>query len=121
MNCTFFHYFDENKKYHCTNDSYCPEDYPKLVKEELECVKSCSENDIYKYEYKQNCYVNYTFFHYFDENKMYHCTNDSSCPEENPKLIKDELECVIIVVNMIFINMNLNNNVITNALIPNPN
>jgi hypothetical protein len=56
VNCTFFHFFDENKIYHCTNDSSCPEDYPKLIKDELECVKSCRENDIYKYEFSSQCF-----------------------------------------------------------------
>ena len=43
-NCSYFHFFDENNKYHCTNDSSCPGEYPKLIKDELECVKSCSEH-----------------------------------------------------------------------------
>ena len=57
----------------------------------LEC------NDDYLYEIKinnsSNCYINCTYYHYFDNNN-YYCTLNSSCPEKYSKLIKDKMECV---------------------------
>jgi len=40
-----------------------------------------------------NCYENCSFYHYFDENKIYFCTNNYSCPDEYPNLINHKLEC----------------------------
>jgi len=55
------------------------------------CLKC---NDNYTYEIKMNnysnCYINCTYYHYFDNNNNYYCTLNSSCPEKFSKLIKDE-------------------------------
>ena len=56
------------------------------------CIKC---NDNYTYEIKinnySNCYINCTYYHYFDNNN-YYCTLNSSCPDKYPKLI--DKECV---------------------------
>ena len=31
--CENYYYLDENSDYKCTNNSYCPDNYPKLIKE----------------------------------------------------------------------------------------
>ena len=36
--CEYYYYFDENKKYHCTNTSDCPPGYNKLI-ENKACIK----------------------------------------------------------------------------------
>ena len=41
-----------------------------------------------------NCYINCKYYYYFDKENNYHCTIDSSCPNEYPKLIKDKMECI---------------------------
>ena len=44
-NCSYYYYFDkENNKYYCTLNSSCPNEYPKLNKDKLECVKYNIEN-----------------------------------------------------------------------------
>ena len=54
------------------------------------CIKC---NDNYSYEIKMNnysnCYINCSYYHYFDNNHSY-CTLNSSCPEKYPKLIDGE-------------------------------
>ena len=40
-----------------------------------------------------NCYENCSYYYYFDNNS-YHCTINSSCPDEYPILIEDKMECV---------------------------
>ena len=40
-----------------------------------------------------NCYKNCSFYHYFDEQNIFHCTINSSCPAEYPYLIIDKSEC----------------------------
>ena len=57
----------------------------------LEC------NSNYPIEFKinnfSNCYHNCSYYHYFDKDNFYCCTNNFTCPEEYPYLIIDDLEC----------------------------
>ena len=39
-----------------------------------------------------NCYEECTYYHYFDENKLYKCTIDLNCPEDYPYLITGKYE-----------------------------
>ena len=39
-NCSYYHYYDKNNLYHCTNNFSCPEDYPYLIKRKFECSKN---------------------------------------------------------------------------------
>ena len=55
-NCSYYYYFDENKKYHCTTDPICPEEYRKLIYNDRRCIKSCLEHKTNKYEYQNICY-----------------------------------------------------------------
>ena len=55
-NCSYYYYFDENKKYHCTTDPVCPEEYRKLIYNDRRCIKSCLEHKTNKYEYQNICY-----------------------------------------------------------------
>ena len=59
------------------------------------CLK-CNEN--YSYEVKVNnqlnCYINCSYYHYFDINNNYHCSLNSYCPDEYPKLIPEKMECI---------------------------
>ena len=41
--CNYYYYFDEENNYHCTSSLSCPNNYPKLIEDKLECVK---ENEI---------------------------------------------------------------------------
>ena len=46
-NCSYYYYFDENKKYHCTTDPICPEEYRKLTSLAFrEVVKKSGTNTI---------------------------------------------------------------------------
>ena len=42
-----------------------------------------------------NCYEKCEYYYYFDEENNYHCTNESTCPNEYPKLIEEINECKI--------------------------
>ena len=42
-----------------------------------------------------NCYEKCEYYYYFDEENNYHCTNESTCPNEYPKLIEETNECKI--------------------------
>ena len=41
-----------------------------------------------------NCFKNCTYYHYFDDLHIHHCTIDEKCPEDKNKLILERGECV---------------------------
>ena len=53
--CQFFYYFNEINQYYCTLDNSCPETY-KLIEEKRKCITECKNDDLYIYEYNNNCY-----------------------------------------------------------------
>ena len=65
--CQFYHYFDEQGNFHCTDK--CPQKYNKLILEEKMCVNDCKNSDIYKYNYNDTC--------------LKKCPNDTFTDENN--------------------------------------
>ena len=55
--CPFYHYFNESGNYFCTGGSKCPEKYNKLILFKNQCIDVCKKDNIYKYEFKNNCYI----------------------------------------------------------------
>ena len=45
-NCSFYHYIDTNNILYCTVNSSCPNDYPILIKDNMECIKNKSNLNI---------------------------------------------------------------------------
>ena len=43
-NCNYYHYFDNELNYHCTSNNSCPNEYPTLILEKMECVKNDINN-----------------------------------------------------------------------------
>ena len=43
-NCSYFYYLDDESNYHCTINSSCPDEYPKLNEDKNECIKSDIKN-----------------------------------------------------------------------------
>ena len=37
--CSYYHYFDSNNNSYCTIDLSCPNEFPKLIIDKLECIK----------------------------------------------------------------------------------
>ena len=55
LNCQYNYYID-NQNYICTENSTCPEDHSKIIKEKNQCIDNCINDDIYQYEYNNRCY-----------------------------------------------------------------
>ena len=78
----------------------------------LKCNEDYSNNQTFN-NYT-NCYKNCSYYHYFDNNNHYHCTINSTCPNEYPTLIKDKYECFQNLVTSTEIN--IINSSITNTI-----
>ena len=77
-NCSYYYYIDNNINYKCTNNNSCPNEYNKLIPNKSKCIKNCSEDDIYKFEYNNKCYLN---------------SSEFICTEEKPFQLIDTVEC----------------------------
>ena len=88
-NCSYF-YFEENGNYYCTNNSFCPDEYNKLIPEESKCINNCSLAESYKYEFRNICYSKCPKG--LKETKENYC--EAFCNETNPFVIIDTQECV---------------------------
>ena len=52
--CEYYYYFDESNEFHCNET--CPDEYNKIIIEKKKCIDNCKKDDIYIYEYNNNCY-----------------------------------------------------------------
>ena len=52
-----------------------------------------------KFDNYTNCYEKCKYNYYFDKDNNYHCTVNSSCPKDYPKLMEDKLECIANDIN----------------------
>ena len=86
-NCYHYHYYGSDDGYrYCTQDHKCPENF-KFIPDKNKCIKNCSEDDIYKYEFNNTCYEkpkNYSdYFETTCENdKPFKLINSSNCVSE---------------------------------------
>ena len=55
--CTYYYYFNEHNTYTCTNIEKCPTNYGKLIQEKKKCIDECKNDNYYKYEYNNICYL----------------------------------------------------------------
>ena len=55
--CSYYYYVDKNINVnYCTLNDKCPEYYDKLIEPKRECAFNCSQDDLYKFEFKKKCY-----------------------------------------------------------------
>ena len=75
----------------CSNDWKSKQ--KKIINNNNECIDSCNNSTLYKYEYKRKCFENCNYYYFLDNDKNFHCTFNSSCPKEYPKLADNNKEC----------------------------
>ena len=55
--CPFYYYIDIDKNItYCTINDKCTKEFDKLILEKKKCVKNCSEDEKYKYEFRKQCF-----------------------------------------------------------------
>ena len=91
--CAYYKYYDKsNGKRYCTNGNYCPNDYNKLILEKGMCVSDCSEDDYYRYEFRNKCYHECPIDISEQSTKNFFC--EAKCPKELPYEVISSQECV---------------------------
>ena len=55
--CNNYYYFESLNEYKCSESKNCPLTQSKLIKEKKKCIDECRYDDIYKYEYKNECLI----------------------------------------------------------------
>ena len=55
--CEFYFYYNENNnKYYCTLEQFCPINYNKLISEKKQCIDDCRKDSEYAFEFKNKCH-----------------------------------------------------------------
>jgi len=57
IKCEFYYYYTTSNQYRCTENEYCPPNYPLFIKEKGKgkCTNDCKKEDLYKYFYDTKC------------------------------------------------------------------
>ena len=76
--CDYYYYFDSYDNYICTESNICPKIHNKLINEKQKCIDNCSNDNTYKREYNNICYVNCPKDTYLTIENSYLC-------QKNPK------------------------------------
>ena len=92
--CPYYFYYKPNEdKIYCTKDFNCSDDgYNKIIFDRKECIKNCTSDKEYKYEYKNGCHKSCPENSKESEITPFFC--DVKCPVDNPFLILSTLDCV---------------------------
>ena len=77
--CPYFHYLSSENEYKCTNKSQCIGENIWFIKEKLECMDSCDNDDVYKYQYNGEC--------------MNECPESTLPNQDNVCIYKDISKC----------------------------
>ena len=93
ISCEYYFYFGNSSNYFCTEENICPTKYNKLIKEKKQCIENCSMDNIYKYEFRNECYKEcpYPESKIINDNEFF-C--EAICFEEKPFLLILKQECV---------------------------
>ena len=54
--CSYYYYFDESNNFYCTENEICPTKFNKIIRLKKKCIDNCQKDDIYKYEYDNECF-----------------------------------------------------------------
>ena len=57
VKCTYYYYFDTHNNYYCTGSNTCPGAFNKLIEEKKKCIDECKNDNIYRFEYNNTCYL----------------------------------------------------------------
>ena len=92
--CIYYIYYENNtNKSFCTKNDSCPPQYDKLIKPKKQCIDSCDKDNLYRYQFRNECYIKCPNETISSNNRNYFC--ESLCNEEEPYEIIDSQQCVM--------------------------
>ena len=78
LKCNYsYYYFDGT--YKCTEQDSCPSDFPKLISDKKRCISDCNEDNIYRYEYNDFCFIDCPSGTHKKTGEEYICEGDLNC------------------------------------------
>ena len=91
--CKYYFYHDNitNTSY-CTEELKCPSKYNKLITNNNQCIENCKMDNVFKYEFKKQCYSKCPENTESSEINEFYC--DPKCTKEKPFEIIDIQECI---------------------------
>ena len=92
--CPFYYYYDENNTYHCTEDGNCPSLFNKLIIAKHRCIDDCTKDNIYQFEYNNECIINNISQNYINNDTEYQSTNVLNCENKNQYYNYEKTECI---------------------------
>ena len=92
QNCSYPHYFDENQTFYCLQNDKCQGEYDKYIPLKEECVKNCTDDEKYQYEFRKICYEQCPEYIEPMTTIGFYC--DVICNETNPFELIQEQKCV---------------------------
>ena len=91
--CIYYIYYENNtNKSFCTKNDSCPSPYDKLIKPKKQCIDRCDKDNLYQYQFRNECYSECPYETIRSNKRKYFC--ESLCNEEEPYEIIDSQQCV---------------------------
>ena len=89
--CNYNYYYDSDNNYHCTNNDSCPAGFTKLISIKKRCIDDCINDNIYKFDYNNNCLTNCPNSTHENDHK---CEGNLNCELEDKFYNYDMTECI---------------------------
>ena len=83
--CPFNYYYDLNNNYQCTVENKCPGQFNKYIEEKKRCIDECKNDNIFRFEYKNKCYINCPVSTNSSSNNIYLCEEMKEIEEDKEK------------------------------------
>ena len=87
--CNNYYYFDSTNQFRCTEEKKCPLAFNKFIKDKQKCIDICSNDDLFKYELKNNCFVECPENSHNSSDNIYLCECDNYYNYEGTECINE--------------------------------
>ena len=89
--CEHYYYFDQYNNFNCTLNNTCPQGF-KLIKEKNKCIDNCTNDNTYKIEFNNSCYISLPNTDNIDkEFNLLNFFYNKTISNNNPELIDEKI------------------------------
>ena len=104
--CVYNYFYDSNNIYQCTSNNSCPEDYSKLISLKKRCIDDCSKDNIYKFEYNNECLEQCPSETHTTTDNLYKCEDNLNCHLKNLYYNYEQTSCIDFIPDGFYYNNN---------------